>query len=167
MSPNSGASSTASQAGDNSQTNGSEHTTTSSILTAWPSKETTEEEQYRWNHYWTSEAAEFEPRVSRFKIDINIIINSNINVDVGFLEIKDKIDVSNPMNLLIKILVEKSINQSTSKLNDEITLARPKLLTNWSNNEPNNTIQLKTSMRIRSRKRTEFWSHLIGSFLNV
>ena len=34
--------------------------------------------------------------------------NSNMNLDLGFLEIKDKKNVSNPLNLLIKILIEKS-----------------------------------------------------------
>ncbi len=35
------------------------------------------------------------------------------------------------------------MNQSASILKIESTLARAKLLTNWSNNEPNNTIQLR------------------------
>ncbi len=57
-------------------------------------------------------------------------INSNINLDLRFLQIKDKKNVSNPLNLLIKILVEKSKNQSASNSNFESTFARTKLLTN-------------------------------------
>jgi hypothetical protein len=57
---------TASQAGENSQTNGREHTIVSIILTDLIFKEATEEEQYCRNHHWTSEAAEFEQRVSKF-----------------------------------------------------------------------------------------------------
>jgi hypothetical protein len=45
------------------------------------------------------------------------------------LLIKDKTNVSNPLNLLIKILVEKSKNQSASNSNFESTFARAKLLT--------------------------------------
>jgi hypothetical protein len=67
INPTSRASITASQAGENSQTNGSEHKIVYSILTesikqTWSSKEATEEEQYR----QASEAAEFEQRVSKF-----------------------------------------------------------------------------------------------------
>ena len=50
-------------------------------------------------------------------------------------------NVSNPSNLLIKIPVEKSKNQSALNSNIESKLARPKLLTlakTTSNNEPNN-----------------------------
>ncbi len=52
-------------------------------------------------------------------------------------------NVANPLNLLIKILVEKSINQYVSNSNIESTNARAKLISNWSNIEPNNTIQLQ------------------------
>ncbi len=45
-----------------------------------------------------AEAAEFENRASKFKIDTNIIINSNINLDLGFFDIKDRINVTNPLN---------------------------------------------------------------------
>ena len=45
--------------------------------------------------------------------------------------------------LLIKILVENSMNQSASNSNIESTLARAKLPTKWSNNEPNSTNQLQ------------------------
>jgi hypothetical protein len=54
------------------------------------------------------------------------------------------------------------MNQSASNSNNESTLARAKLLTNWSNNETKNTIH-------RSRKKSEFWSHgrnhLFGHYL--
>ncbi len=39
-------------------------------------------------------------------------------------------NVSNPLNLLMKILVEKSKNQSASNSNIESTYERAKLLTN-------------------------------------
>ena len=42
---------TASQAGENSQTNDPEHTIVSSILTDLISEEITEEEQYFWNYH--------------------------------------------------------------------------------------------------------------------
>jgi uncharacterized protein with von Willebrand factor type A (vWA) domain len=71
-----------------------------------------EEEQYCRTHHRTSEAAE---------IDTNITIHSKMNLDLGLLQIKDKTNVSNPLNLLIKILVEKSMNQSASNSNIEST----------------------------------------------
>jgi hypothetical protein len=87
----------ASQAGESrdSQTSGPELTIVSGILTdlifkrnngrrAVSSEPTIE----------TREAAEFELRVSRFKIDTNVIINSNISRDLGVLEMKDKQNVS-------------------------------------------------------------------------
>ncbi len=49
-------------------------------------------------------------------------------------------NASDPLNLLITILVEKSMNQSALNSNIESTLARAKLLTNLSNNGLNNTI---------------------------
>jgi hypothetical protein len=52
-------------------------------------------------------------------------------------------NVSNSLNLLIKVLVEKSMSRSASKSNIESTFVRANLLTDWSNNEPNNTIQLR------------------------
>ncbi len=51
MNPMSKVSITASQAGENSQTNGSEHTIVSSILTDMIFKEATEEEQFRRTHH--------------------------------------------------------------------------------------------------------------------
>ncbi len=93
------------------------------------------------NHHWTRKVAKFEQRVSKFKIDTNII---------GFL------------NLLIRILDEKSIKKSISKSNVEqlrligtsktayklIKTMKQKLL-----------FKPKTSMKCRSRKKTEFQSH--------
>jgi hypothetical protein len=51
MNPTSRVSVTASQAGENSQTNGSKHTIVSIILTNLIFKEATEEEQYCQNHH--------------------------------------------------------------------------------------------------------------------
>ncbi len=70
-------------------------------------------------------------------------------------------NVSNPLNLLIKILVEKSMNQYVSYSNIENTNARAKLITNWSNIEPNNTIQLQTfhENQITAARNAEFRSH--------
>ncbi len=68
MNPTSRVSVTASQVGENSQTNGSEHTIPrlSSIPTDLIFKEATEEEQHRQTHHWTIEAAQFKQRVSKF-----------------------------------------------------------------------------------------------------
>jgi hypothetical protein len=54
----------------------------------WSSKEATEEDQRRQTQHWTSEAAEFEQRVSKIWIDTNVTINSNINLELGFIYIK-------------------------------------------------------------------------------
>jgi hypothetical protein len=48
----------------------------------------------------------------------------------------------NLLNLLIQILVEKSMNRSASNSNIESTQAGAKLITNRFNNYPKNTIQL-------------------------
>ena len=71
----------------------------------------------------------------------NNSINWNINLDLGFSEIKDKTTEPIDQNLLLKA---KSMNQPASNWNWNIQspLARSKLLTNWSNNYLNNTIQL-------------------------
>ena len=58
-----------------------------------------------------------------------ISINSNINLDLEFSEIKDRILVPNPLNPSIKIVAEKSLNQTASNLNVESPLARSKLPT--------------------------------------
>ncbi len=84
MNPTSRVNITASQPGENRKSNCSEHTIVSSILTDLIFKEATEEEQYRRTHHWTSEAAEFERRVSKVLIDTNITVNSNINLDLRF-----------------------------------------------------------------------------------
>ena len=131
MNPRSRVSVTASQAGENSQTNCRKHTIVSIILTDLIFKEATEDRS-------SIVGATIEPakqpsssrRVSNFLIVTNIVINSNINLDLGFLEIKDKKNFSNSLNQLIKILVEKSINQPASNSNIESTLARAKLRTN-------------------------------------
>ncbi len=69
-------------------------------------------------------------------------------------------NVSNPSNLLIKILVEKSMNQSASNSNFESTFARAKLRTKLiiqTDLTMNRTIPFnsETFMRIRSRKKSE------------
>ncbi len=60
----------ASQAGEKSQTNGSEHTIESRIQTDLIIKRSNGRravtQQYRRTHHWTSEVAEFEQRVSKF-----------------------------------------------------------------------------------------------------
>ncbi len=80
--------STASQARENSQINAPKHTIVSSILTDLMKKQE-KKSSVVGNHYWTSEASEFEQRGSNLKTDTNIV-NSNKNLDLGFLEIKDK-----------------------------------------------------------------------------
>ncbi len=60
-------------------------------------------------------------------------------------------NVSNPLNLLIKILVEKSTNQSASSSNFESTLHEQNCLqTDLTMNRFNS----ETSMRIRLRKKS-------------
>ena len=62
----------------------------------------------------------------------NYSIKSNINLNLGFSEIKDRISVPNPLNPSIKIFAEKSMKQSyqtASNLKVEIPLARSKLPT--------------------------------------
>ncbi len=111
MNPTSRVSITASQARENSRTDGSKHMIVYSVLTHLIFKEVTEEGQYCRTAIEPAKAAEFEQRVSKFLLDTNIIINSNTNLDLGFLQIKDKKNVSNPLNPLIKkILVEQSMN---------------------------------------------------------
>ena len=73
----------------------------------------------------------------------NRIVNSNINLDLGFSEIKDRITVPNPLNPSIKIFAEQSMNQTASNLSVESPLARSNMPTNWSDNEQNNTITLR------------------------
>ena len=89
-------------------------------------------------------AKKHRDRAKRIKIQNrhNNSINSNINLDLGFSEIKDRITVPNPLKSSIKIFAEKSMNQTASNLNVESPSARSKLSTNWSNHEPNDTIQL-------------------------
>jgi hypothetical protein len=62
-------------------------------------------------------------------------------------------NVCNPLNQLIKILIEKSMNQSALNLNIQSTLAQAKLLTNLSNNET------------RARRDVLFASTLFGVFV--
>ena len=67
-----------------------------------------------------------------------------MNLDNGFSEIKDTTTVPDPLNTLIKIFCWK-VNRIVilqSNCNIERSFARSNLLTNWSNNDPNNTIQL-------------------------
>ena len=81
-------------------------------------------------------------RAKRFQIQNRQIdsINSNINLDLGFSDIKDRLTVPNPLNPTIKIFAEKWMNQSASNWNIENTIKMP---TNWSNNDPNDTVQLR------------------------
>ena len=145
MNPTSRVSSTAFQAGENSQTNGVEHTIVSSILTDLIFKRSNR------THHWASEAAEFKrwlaPPTS-FEIlnwhdcHYDNTINSNINLDLGLFKNKNKKNVFNPLDQKFKIQAEESMNQSVSNPNIESPLAGAKLRTNWSNNEPNNITQL-------------------------
>jgi hypothetical protein len=61
------ASLTASQAGENSQTNGLEHTIESSILTDLILRKTAEEERHCKKHPQTSEEVQFNQCISKFK----------------------------------------------------------------------------------------------------
>ena len=123
---------TASQARENSQTNDPEHTIVSSIQT---------DLIFRRNH--EGRAVLSKPslnrrrswdRATRFKTqnrhDNSITGYSNINLDLGFSEIKDKATVPNPLNPSIKIFCWKSMYQTASNRNIESPLARSKLLTN-------------------------------------
>ena len=139
---------TAPQAGETSQTNDREHTIVSSILT---------DPIFRRNHERRAVLSEpsLERRRSwdwatRFKTQNrhNNSISSNINLDLGFSEIKDKTTVHNPLNPSIKIICWKPMNRTASNWNIESLLARSKLLTNWSNNDPNNTIQQISTPRL-------------------
>ena len=59
----------------------------------------------------------------KIRIDTNNIINFNINFDLEFSNIKDRTDVQNSKNPLIKILVKKSMRQIASNSKDENTQA--------------------------------------------
>ena len=86
-------------------------------------------------------AAELEQRDSKFKID-TIIISFNINFryESWILRIKDKIIV--PRTQSIKF-IDKSSWIKLRQIRELIgLLTLTKQLTNWSNNERNNTIQL-------------------------
>jgi hypothetical protein len=61
------ASLTASQAGENSQTNGLEHTIESSILTDLILRKTAEEERHCKKHPQTSEEVQFNKCISKFE----------------------------------------------------------------------------------------------------
>ena len=60
------------------------------------------------------------------------------------------------------------MNQAASNWNIESPLARSKLLTNWSNNDPNSTIQLDHERRENYRRTSEtfFWPNLHHSVLS-
>ena len=92
-------------------------------------------------------AAELEQRDSKFKID-TIIISFNINFryESWILRIKDKIIV--PRTQSIKF-IDKSSWIKLRQIRELIgLLTLTKQLTNWSNNERNNTIQLsRTSQK--------------------
>ncbi len=79
-------------------------------------------------------------------------MNSNISLELGFLDLNDKNTVSDSSNLLIKILVEKSTNQSASNFNDQSTLARANCLRTDLTITRTIPFNSETSMRVRSQK---------------
>jgi hypothetical protein len=83
---------TASQAGENGQTNGLEHTIESSILTDLIHRKTAEEVRYCKKHTQTSEEVQFNQCISKFNRHSNCI-NFNINFDLELSRIKDETDV--------------------------------------------------------------------------
>ena len=137
MKPTCRVSLTASQAGENSQSNVPEHTIVSSILT---------DLIFRRNHRRRTALSgpplnlrSSRTRAMRFKIQNrhNTIINFNINFQSWILRITiHKVHRS-------KNAVENFMNQTASNSKVESTLTRTKTLTNRSNHEPNNTIQLR------------------------
>ena len=133
---------TASQPGENSQTNDPDYTIVSSILT---------DLIFRRNH--ERRALLSEPSLNRripwywatcFKIQNrhNNSINSNINLDLGFSEITKQLSLIHWTHRS-KSFAEKSTNRTASNWRIESPLARSKLPTNRSNNDPNNTIKLR------------------------
>ena len=93
------ASLTASQAGEKSQTNGLEH---------------------------TIESKSSSTNASQNSNGHNDCINFNINFGLEFSKIKDRTDVQNSKNPLIKVVVKKSMKQIASNSNVENTKARTK-----------------------------------------
>ena len=74
---------------------------------------------------------------------------------------KDITTVPNPLNPSIKTFCWK-VNELNCNI--ESPLARPKLLTNWSNNDPNNTIQLSQLRDFLENHRIEEPGNQLDSF---
>ena len=147
----------ASQVGENSQTYEREHTIVSSILT---------DLIFRRSHEWRAVVSEPSlnrrrswDRATRFKTQNqhNKNIKNNINLDLGFSEIKEKIVAPNPLNPSIKFFAEsqwfelhqigiwKAHDQNCLQI--DLTMIRT---------IPFNS---ETSLRIRSRENTELPSN--------
>ena len=126
----------------------------------WSSKEFAEEEQHIWTHHWTSEVAEIH----------NAYPNSNSIQDHGKLQHKFLIFEflglnTKQMSQSTKVMNQKSplkIHESTtSMLNVESTLTGTKQLTTNPIMIQTRQFNLETSTKIRSRKNSEFFNHLL------
>jgi hypothetical protein len=131
------------QAGENSQTNGPEHTIVSSILTDLIFKRKIGRRAVSSDPPLTQRSSQV--RATSFKI---------LNWHKYYPQLQPKSwswILRNWRQIEFLVSIEsvdqnpcwKSMNQSASNSNIECTLARAKLLTNWSEYEPNNTIQLR------------------------
>ncbi len=86
-------------------------------------------------------------------------INSNPNLDLRFFQIKDKKNVSNPLNLWSKFLLKSQrINLHRIRILKAHLHEQNCLQTDLIMNQTI-TFNSETSMRIRSRNKSEFRSH--------
>ena len=123
-----------------------------------------EEKQYRRNHYKPAkQRLSSRDRATRFKTQNDTIIS-------WFLR---KWRQNNCPHSMESIRRGKAMNRTALNSNVESTLERSKLLTNWSNNEPSNTIQLRDFHENQdtkepgifvARARTFLWPILIPSY---
>ena len=108
----------------------------------WSSEEISEEEYHSWDpplNLWSSWT-----RAMHFQIQNrhSTIINFNKKFQFWILRIKYKMTVQIQKVHRLKNSVVKFMNQTASNSEVESTLTQTKQFTNWSNNEPNKTIQL-------------------------
>jgi hypothetical protein len=105
------ASLTASQAGENSQTNGLEHTIKSSILTDLILRKPQGKNDSARNILKPAKKPS-STNASQNSNRHNNGINFNINFDLEFSKIKDGTNVQNSKNPLLKVLSKKSMKQN-------------------------------------------------------
>ena len=133
-----------SQAGENSQSNVPEHTIVSSILTDLIFRRNLRRRTALSGPPLNLQSS--RTRAMRFKIQNrhNTIINFTINFQSWILRIKGKlIDPIHKVHRSKNAAVEKFMNPTASNSKIGSTLTRMIPLTNRSNHEPTNTIQLQ------------------------